>query len=183
MSTVWAIATMMATVAQGYASYQEGKEQKKIADANADILQANADQKRLEASINEDQKRRENRQIIARNQVAAGEQGMGQSTTTMGFLGQQATTLEQNALNLRYEGLSAATRLENEAMYSRFQGDVAKKQGKRAFQLSFISGAVNGMNTYYKTGGNAGTQIKPSGQPSTSGYYNIDGKTYYAYSK
>lgn len=183
MSTAAAIAMAIATVAQGYASYQEGKEQKKIADANADILEANADQKRLEASINEEQKRRENRQIIARNLVAAGEQGMGQSSTTMGFLGQQSATLEQNALNLRYEGLSAATRIDNEAQFTRYQGQIAKKQGKRAFQLSFLSGAANGMSTYYKFGG-GGTDTPTTTNTKLAGEtYKLGGQTYYAYSK
>lgn len=185
MATYAAIAMAISTIAQGYATYKEGKEQKEIADANAKILEANADQKRLETSINEDQKRKENRQILARNIVAAGEQGMGQSATTLGYLGQQATTLDQNALNLRYEGLSAATRLDNEAMYSRFQGKVAKQQGKRAFQLSFLSGAAKGMSTYYSFGGTGGTGGTPSGGSNTvpaGQYYNIGGNMYYAQS-
>lgn len=177
-----AIATAIATVAQGYASYQEGKEQKKIADANADILRANADQKRLETSINEDQKRKENRQIVARNLAAAAEMGVQNSSTTLGFLGQQAATLEQNALNLRYEGLSAATRLDNEANYSNYQGKIAKQQGKRAFKLSFLSAAANGMRTYYNAGGRAGGGTGVDKVPAGE-YYNLGGQSYYAYSK
>jgi hypothetical protein len=52
MSTVavaWTMAALAAsaTVAEGYNQYQQGKEQKKAYDANANILRQNAARKRM----------------------------------------------------------------------------------------------------------------------------------------
>lgn len=179
MATTMAIVTAIGTVAQGYASYKEGKFQQKLADANADILRNNADRTRLETSINEDKMRKENRQRIAKNIAAGIEQGMGNSATTMGLIGQQSATLEQNALNLRYEGLSRAEYLDQQANYSNLQGRFAKQQGKNAFRLSFLNAGVNAAKTYYGMGGRFGDNKSTM----AGGYYNLGGTTYYAESR
>ena len=145
-----------ATVAEGYAQKQESKFQSKIQEDNARILRENAYRKRLETSINEDTMRRENRQKISRNLAASIEQGMGGSSTTIGALGQQATMLEQNALNLRYEGLSAAENLDIESNYMRQQSKLTKQAGKNAFNMSLIKAPLAFASAYYTAGGSAG---------------------------
>lgn len=177
MATAMAVVTAIGTIAQGYASYQEGKYQQKLADANADILRNNADRTRLETSINEEKMRRENRQKIAKNVAASVEQGMGNSNTTLGLIGQQTATLEQNALNLRYEGLSKAEYLDQQANYMNYQGRMYKAQGKNAFRLSFLNAGVKGMNTYASMGGRF-----PDSSSTSGGYYSLGGQKYYAQS-
>ena len=103
MSTVavaWTVAALAAsaTVAEGYNQYQQGKEQKKAYDANANILRQNAARKRLENSLNEDILRSQNRKELAKAQAAFGEAGMITSATTTGVLGQMGGEQEQNVL-------------------------------------------------------------------------------------
>ena len=174
------------TVAEGYSSYQEGKFQKKQADANAEILRQNAARKRLETAINEDTLRSQNRQTLARNLAASVEQGTAGSATTIGVLGQDAANLEQNALNLRYEGLSAAEGIDIQADYYNQQGKAAKRSGKNMFTMSLLKAPLSFANGYMAADGNlsslfgaAATESKVKGAE----LYNIGGSKYVAYSK
>ena len=170
-----AIAAAAATVAEGYSQYQQGKAEKKAYDANADILRRNAAQKRLETSMNEDLKRSENRRQISKTRAAMGEAGMLDSATSLGALGQMTANAEQNALNLRYAGETEASNYINQANLQNYYGRMAKANGKNAFKMSFVKGAINGLTTYASMGGfsGAGTSagngiISESGGTSSS---------------
>lgn len=151
-----ATATAVATVMEGYGEYKEGKYQKKVADTNADILRQNAYRKRLETSINEDIKREQNRRQISKNMAAAVERGVGGSATTIGAIGQQMTDLEQNVLNFRYEGISAANNMDIQANSYKQQGKAYKRAGKNAFYMSLLKAPLNGAAAYYNAGGTGG---------------------------
>ena len=155
VETAWIIAAAAATatVAEGYGQYQEAKSEARLQDANAAILRQNARRKRLETAMNEDAMRKENRQKVAKNLAASIEQGGGGSPTSIGVLGQQATTLEQNALNLRYEGLSQAENMDINANYLNQQAKATKKAGKNAFNMSLIKAPISGAMAYYTAGG------------------------------
>lgn len=140
------VLTAVSTATQLYAEHQEAKFEAKQDEANAEILRKNAYRKRLEASINEDTQRRENRQTIARNLAASIEQGNGGSNTMVGALGQQSTILEQNALNLRYEGLSSSDQLLTQANYYDYSAQETRRQAKNNFNLGMINaGAQMGL--------------------------------------
>lgn len=141
------------TVMQGIGAYQEGKVQGKIADANADIMRQNAARQRLETAINEDRRREQNRRQLSRNIAAMSEMGMASSPTSIGVLGQQATDLEQNALDLRYKGLSAAESMDIQAANYNWQGKNYRMQGRNAFYGSLIGAPVSFAKGYTAAGG------------------------------
>ena len=185
-----AVAAAASTVMQGYATKQEAKFQAKQQDANAQILRQNAYRKRLGTSLNEDTMRRQNREILAKNTAAAIEQGGGNSQTTVGALGQQATTLEQNALNLRYEGLSAAENYDIAANYANQQAKATRRMGKNAFTMSLLQAPFSAMSAYYGAGGMAGlNKSNPNNVLDSDGYLrrnnrflSIDGNRYETWS-
>lgn len=142
-----------ATVAQGLGSMQEANFQAEQANSNADILRQNAYRTRLETAINEDRERQQNRRILAQNTAASIEQGMGNSTTTIGVLGQQATDLEQNALDLRYKGLSSAEGMDIKANYLNQSANITKKQGKNQFYMSLLQAPISFAKGYTSMGG------------------------------
>ncbi len=158
IAVIGAVASAAATVAEGYAQYQQGKSEKKAYDTNAEILRRNAAQKRLETSMNEDLVRSENRRRVSAARAAMGEAGMLDSATAIGALGQMAAQEEQNALNLRFAGESEASNYMNQALLQNYYGKVAKANGKNAFKMSFLTGGMNGLSTYSsmdrKFGGN-----------------------------
>ena len=147
------VAAAAATLAQGYSSYQEGKEQKKAYDTNAEILRRNAAQKRLETSINEDAQRRDYRRRLSAARAAMAESGALDSATSVGALGQMAADGEQNVLNYRYAGETEANNYMTQAAMQNYYGRVAKANGKNAFKMSFVNAGISGTSTYKNMGG------------------------------
>jgi hypothetical protein len=148
IATTAAVASAAATVASGYQSYKQGKEQQEAYNKNADILRQNAARKRMETSLNEDIIRQENREKMSKARAAMAEAGMITSATTSGVLGQMGAELDQNALNLRYQGETEAANYMNQATMQNYYGKVAAAQGRNAFKTSFVKGIINGITTY-----------------------------------
>lgn len=173
------------TVLNTISTIQENNVKARLSDANADILRANADQKRLETSINEDVTREQNRRTLARNIAASSEQGMANSATTIGALGQQATDLEQNALNLRYEGIAAAENMDIQADYMNRQAKEYRKQSQNSFYMGLIKTPISYLSGYLQAGGDPSSMFSKSARntklPIES--YLIGGNRYVAYSK
>lgn len=141
------------------ATLLEGYSQKKQADYNAGVQREQARayenasyRKRLETAINEDAQRRENRQALARQIASANEQGMGNSQTTIGALGQYARDNEQNALNIRYEGQAQAEQLTNQANAYNWIAKYTKKQGKNAWNDALIKAPLSFASGYMMSG-------------------------------
>lgn len=147
------LAAAGATLAQGYSQYKQGKYQAEVYNAQADVYKDAAYRKRLETAINEDTQRKENRRDLARNIAVSNEQGMGSSQTTIGALGQYATDYERNALNIRYEGLSNAESLSDQASTYNYMGKFAKQQGKNAWNASLIKAPFAFAGGYATAGG------------------------------
>lgn len=173
MSTVavaWTMAAIAAsaTVAEGYNQYQQGKEQKKAHDANANILRQNAARKRMETSLNEDILRSQNRKQAAKAQAAMSEAGMITSATTTGVLGQMGAEQEQNVLNQRYVGETEAVNYMNQANLQNYYGKNAKAQGRNAFKMSFLQAVVNGASAYFGVTGAASATAASTGGTLTA---------------
>ena len=146
-------------VAGGVQQYQQGKAEKKVQDANADIMQKNAEQSRLESSINEDTLRSQQRQQISRMRAMMSEMGMADSTTSLGLLAQEESYAEQNANNLRYSSQTEANNFINNSNLASFYGNQSLKQGKNAFNMGLINGASSAIGSYYKY-----STAKPAGK-------------------
>lgn len=152
-----AITAAAGTLAQGYSQYKQGKYQSEVYNAQADAYSNAAYRKRLETAINEDTQRRENRQDLARKIASTIESGGGNSTTSVGALGQYATNLEQNALNKSYIGLSQAESYQDQANTARYMGSYAKQQGKNAWKASLIKAPFAFAGGYMTAGGTFGS--------------------------
>ena len=148
-----AAASAAATVASGYQSYKEGKEQQKAYNINADILRQNAARKRLENSLNEDILRQENREKLSKARAAMNEAGIITSATTTGVLGQMGAEQEQNVLNQRYAGETEAVNYMNQAAMQNYYGKAAAASGRSAFKMSFLKAGINAITTYVGVNG------------------------------
>lgn len=180
VAIVGAVLATAATVANSYGEYQQEKYKSRVMKANADVMQQNAQRKRLETSINEDIARKEARRKLARNEAAMIEQG-NMSPTGIGVLGEQATDLEQNILFSRYQGLAAAEAQDIEASYMRMNAKATKRQAKNKFYTDLLFTApANGFGAYSKMGGTLGggtTSVQPQ-----QAYQLSDNKKYVAWS-
>lgn len=160
-------------VMQGYQAYQQGKDQKKAYDKNAEILRQNAAKKRLETSLNEDIIRSQNRQKASKARAAFAELGMATSATTTGALAQMTAEQEENALLTRYQGETEAVNYMNQASMQNYYGRVAKANGKNAFRMGLIKAGVKlamAAVTAGAGGGGGGGIIEESGGTAGGGF-------------
>lgn len=130
-----------------YASYQGGKATERAYNAQAEQDEANARQKALETSINEDTMRRENRQKLARMSAEQSEAGLEGGTATTAYMS-SVRNAEQDAMNLRYQGMSQWANFKNQAALNRMYGRQAFKQGQFGAWTAGLGGLAKMGATY-----------------------------------
>lgn len=140
------------SIAKGIATQNQMEAQANALEANAEILQRNAAQKRLETSLNEDTQRRKNKLALAKSRAAMAEAGISEGGTAIGVIGQSAADAEQDALNLRYQGESEAVNYLNNAKIMNANAENYREAGQNAFTTGLISGAFSGLSAL-ATGG------------------------------
>lgn len=174
-----------------YSSYQGGKATERAYKAQAEQDENNARQKALETSINEDTMRKESRAKLARMSAAQSEAGLDGGTATTSFMS-SFRNAEQDAMNLRYQGMSQWANYKNQAALNRFYGRQAFKQGQLGAWTSGLSGAAQmgamyadyytpNLNDKPKTTGNALTGGYAQGGTNTLGGYSYMGKNPYMF--
>lgn len=191
MAGVAAIAlTGLAAGMSAYSSYQSGKATERAYNAQADQDEANARAKALETSINEDTMRKASREKLARMSAAQSEAGLDGGTATTAYMS-SFTNAEQDAMNLRYQGMSQWQNYKNQAALNRFYGKQAFKQGQLGAWTSGIGGLAQ-MGAMYasnytpklnepKTAGTSLTGGYAQGGTSALGGYSYMGKNPYMF--
>ena len=142
ISTLTAIGVGLTSASAGlsaYSSYQSGKAQERAYNAQAEQDEANARVKAMETSINEDTLRRQKRAELARMSAAQGEAGLEGGTATTAYMS-SFRNAEQNAMNLRYQGMSQWAAYKNQAALNRFYGRQAFKQGQMGAWMAGLQG-------------------------------------------
>ena len=174
-----------------YSSYQGGKAQERAYNAQAEQDEANARQKALETSINEDTARKQQRANLARMSAAQSEAGLDGGTATTAYMSSVRNS-EQDVMNLRYQGMSQWANYKNQAALNRFYGKQAFKQGQLGAWTAGLQGAAQMGSMYVsshtpklnepKTAGNALTGGYAQGGTSNSlGGYSYMGKNPYMF--
>lgn len=143
-------------LAGGYSAMQAGEAQKDAYYQQAALLERNAKAKRMETSLNEDTLRAQKRREMSTLRASMSENNVLNATSSLGVLGDSAAGAEQDVLNMRYKGENEAINYLNNAIYSRYQGDVAEDAGKQAFQMSFLEAGISGLGGYALGGGKFG---------------------------
>lgn len=106
----------------------------------------NAAQTRLVGAMNEDILRAQNRANLARSYAAAAEAGMGESPTMMSAMATNASALEQNVLNARYQTETEAENYLYQARVAEANARNAKKKSKNLFNSGLISGISSALS-------------------------------------
>lgn len=178
MVTASIVSLVMAAVAatvSAFASYQGGKAQQKMYNAQAKLDEQNARNAALEASYNEDLQRRENRQRLSRVLAAQGEAGLVGGTATNAYL-QSVQNAENDALMIRQQGLSAWQNYKNQAAMNRFNAKQAYQTGKANAFAQLASGATQtffqGMEMKHNGFFSNGTKPNSGNFTSSGGYGN-----------
>lgn len=173
---------------EAYSSYNGGKATERAYEAQAAQDEANARAKALETSINEDTLRREKRQELARMLAAQGEAGLEGGTATGAYMS-SFRNAEQDAMNLRYQGMSQWANYKNQAALNRFYGKQAFKQGqmgrwvalgKTAASMATM-GMMSGLGAVTTAAQTTGNSLAAGGSSTSLGGYSYLGKNPYMF--
>ncbi|MCM1324636.1 MAG: hypothetical protein NC218_10980 [Acetobacter sp.] len=127
----------------------EGDEEKAKAATylqDAELYRRNARIARLTGAYNEDIARSQQRAAVAKSAAAAGEAGMGESTTTMTALMTTYNALEQNILSARFQVESEAENYLYQARVADENARQANKKAKHKYQQALLSGASSALS-------------------------------------
>lgn len=151
-------ATLAVTAASaaysGYSSYQSGKNQQKVADYNAKVAETQALDARARGGFEANQKRREVAAVLGQQQTQMAANGIETASgSALNLASDTAWAGEMDAKTIEVNALRAAYGYEQEAVGTRLQGQVARRNANGQAIGSLLSGAS-------KTGSMAYTMLK-----------------------
>lgn len=132
----------VATAAQMAGTYQQGKAQARAYEVQAGIDEINARNKAMETSINEDTLRRQNRQRLAQIAGTQSENGLVGGTALNSYMVSMKNA-EQDALNLRYSGMSQWQNYKNSAAFNRAYARTTRRNALNSMFMQGLSGAAS----------------------------------------
>lgn len=142
-----------------YGAHQQGKQNASMYAFQARQDEENARAVSLETSLAEDTMRKQNRKQLGELEARLAENGLSGSTFDRVF-SDSASNLEQDALNLRYEGQSRWRNYKNSAAMNRYGVTMSKVNARNAMWQAGLNSAVGAMSSYamYNAGNAAATK-------------------------
>lgn len=157
-------AQLLSGIMNMYSAHKQGKQQSSMYQFQAQQDEENARATAMETAIAEDNLRKQNRKQLGELEARLAENGLSGSTFDRIF-SSSAANLEQDALNLRYQGLSQWRNYKNSAAMNRYGITMSKANARQNMWQQGINTAVSMMGSYalYNAGnaaskGTAGTQ-------------------------
>lgn len=132
-----------AAATQGMAALFSGISQKREADAQSDVLSAEARIAGQQAVAEGDAQRRQARQFLSMQAAAIGESGTGYGGTNAKLREQSAIEAELEALNIRYGGQLKQQGLRAEAGFAKQRGTSALIGSGLAAGAALLSGKAD----------------------------------------
>lgn len=166
-------AQLMQGIFNMYGAHKQGK-----ADASMYGFQARQDEENaravaLENAIAEDNLRKQNRKQLGELEARQAENGLSGSTFDR-VLGNSAANLEQDALNLRYQGLTQWANYKNSAAMNRYGVTMSKANARTNVWAQGLNTAVSMLGTSAMYGANKSLADKMQRQQDINNYYNSD---------
>lgn len=152
-------APLMQGIFNMYGAHKQGKAQAAMYGFQARQDEENARAVALENAIAEDSLRKQNRRQLGELEARLAENGLSGSTFDRVF-SDSASNLEQDALNLRYEGQSRWRNYKNSAAMNRYGVTMSKVNARNAMWQAGLNSAVGAMSSYamYNAGNAAATK-------------------------
>ena len=160
--------TMMivATGAQAFGQFQQGRAAQQSAEYNAAIARQNAERTRQQTEVAKEQQDRERRLRLGANIASGAASGVG--IENLGdVMASNAMQEELDLLTLESEGLLRAQDFETQASLQEARGKQAMQSGIMGAGTTILGGISNQM-------GRSGGSVKPKGETI---YWNQGGRT------
>jgi hypothetical protein len=138
----------VSSITSAVGAVQQGKQQRQAYNYQAEVQEQQAQEERIATATNEANFKEEQRRLLARRRAVLGASGVELSSgspllVSEDFAGETAL----QALRIRRGGEVRATRLEQQANLSRYQGRAAKSGGYARAGSTLLSGL--GKTAYY----------------------------------
>ena len=128
-----------------FGAIQQGEDEKRAANFNADQAEREAIQTLTTAKEDERRLRAITRKEIGSMRANVGASGVTMDGSILDILQESAANAELDALSIKNQGEMKSTALRNDARMQRYYGETA---GSRAL-LGALGGAVGGASQYY----------------------------------
>lgn len=165
----WAIAAVVATVVaaavSAYGAYEAGQQQQQEAQYRSKVAKNQAEQAKEAASVAEQNRREDDRRIMATQRAAIGGAGLSTEGTPLFVLLDTAEQSQLDALRIRYGGASTAAGLTDEAKHLIYQGDQYAKAGYIGAGTTLLTGASSATGAYARSQRNQPTQTAVTYRP------------------
>lgn len=142
-------------IQQGNAASASYKAQAQASEYNAKIQEDNAARISREASIKEDNLRRQQAYFLGRQRAAIAESGVGLgSGSALDIQQDSETQAELDALTVRYEGETQRRAFLQDASLQRYEGSVARmnaSEAKKAGYIGAVGSMLGGVGRYYNS--------------------------------
>lgn len=139
-------AQLMQGIFNMYGAHKQGKAEAAMYGFQARQDEENARAVALENSIAEDNLRKQNRKQLGELEARQAENGLSGSTFDR-VLGNSAANLEQDALNLRYQGLTQWANYKNSAAMNRYGVTMSKANARTNVWAQGLNTAVSMLGT------------------------------------
>lgn len=139
------------TAVAAYGAYQQGQQQKKIADYNAKVGEVNAAEAIQRGALAADQQRAKVRQILSTQRAVMGASGAEVGSGTLGKVLEQTSTLgELDARQIEVDAQREAWGLRTQGALGRFEGEVVAQAGSLNAFGSLLTGGAQAYGIYSK---------------------------------
>lgn len=136
---------------------------------NAKALRASAQAARLQGSQNEQQARREYRDLAGAQAAAIAESGIANGGSVLDVFRDSEVKASLDALKLRYQGEQKAQGLDYEANLATMRSTLARDMAKRAKARGYLNIAGDALSSFGGMGGGAGGMFGGAGKGAIGG--------------
>lgn len=136
-----AVVSMIGTGVAVYGQQQQAKAVDSTAKYNAKLMRQQAEQETQVTVENARRKTRENARIIGMQRAALAQSGLAMEGTPLAILGETATTLQRDILDMGYDAASRARALQEGARRSLIEGG----QQSSALRFSSLATGISGV--------------------------------------
>ena len=147
--TAIVVITAVAAFGGAYMQYEQGQEQKKAYEANAEIAKADAAATEQKTQYDETAHRENVKRILSRQRALYGSSGVEMQGSPLLVMQDTAAQGEMDALAIRYGGDVEAARKRSEANVMKMQGKSAERLGMIGAGTTLLSGAGQIGRMYY----------------------------------
>ena len=168
--TMMLIASAVGSVAQGIGAGKAGKANRGIHNYNASVIRVQKQNELKRAAYEADLLRDKGKSVLASNRTQISKSGIEIAGSPLQVLGDNAASIEFDALMKYYGGELNAYELENQARNQEYMGEMAAWRGKQQKNAAFAGAAVSLMGAGFAQYASAASTVTAPSAGAGAGF-------------